>query len=87
MWPFSTIRKLRASAEHFKKAYDDVYEEYNKLLIAFRSMETAERSVRLQNDQQAETIRRLTEELEQARKNDVRGPNGRFIKKPEVAND
>lgn len=70
MWPFSTIRKLRDLVDSLSDMLDAAHDRL--------------RDAGLQNTAQAETIRRLTEELEQAKKNDFRGPDGKFTKRPEV---
>lgn len=78
MWPFSTIRKLREQLGFLQADNQALHKAY--------SMATSISSdVQRQNATQAETIRRLTDELEQARRNDMpRGPHGRFVKRPEL---
>ncbi len=68
MWPFSTIRKLRKAIVLAKEARSGMVEMLNRQTSRISDLQ-------MQNHQQSETIRHLTEELEQARKNDMRGPD------------
>jgi chromosome segregation ATPase len=86
VWPFSTISKLKRDVSRLtserqlqhQQLHDagvremSLYNQYAKLKARFDSMCVREQHV-------TEELQSLRKQLQQAQKNDHRGPDGRFV--------
>ena len=81
MWPFSTIRKLRARVDHLQSLADHWRAAAEQLLVDNRKLDEQLTAIRTQLVGWADEARKLQAKYEAAAKNDARDPKtGRFKK-------